>query len=300
MTGVPVLEALAADRRRGAAEIADRLLEWAEAWGEDDPTREPESPEAVATALARLGRSQAAMAPILRIANDLLLDLERREGTEEGVGRRAVARAASDWRRRRAAARESLVLHLRRAIGSAPTVYTYSASSTVRAAIEAHAAAGSWFRVVVSEARPGNEGAALARSLAERGVPVRLGTEAWMWGAFDEEGVFLVGADALMSAAWLNKVGTTALAGRAREAGIPVIVAADTSKYLPPALASLPRTYERDPGEIAIRPPASLEVVNPYFEEISYDLVDHLVTERGPTRPRDLRTGEIPVAKALR
>lgn len=294
------LDALAGDRRRGAAEIATGLLDWGEAWGEDETGDGAGSDEAAA-ALARLARSQAVLAPVLRIANDFLLELERREGADTDAARRAVARSAGAWRGRLAAAKEALALHVRRAVGGASTIYTYSASSTVRNAIEAHYSAGNWFRLVVSEARPGNEGAALARRLAERGVPVRLGTDVWLWSALEEgEGVLVVGADALMSARWVNKIGTAALAERARAVGVEVVVAADTSKWLPPALAALPRTYERDPGEIALRPPASLEVTNPCFEEIEYEKIDHLVTERGPTRPRDLRSGEIPVAGLLR
>lgn len=295
------LEALASDRRRGAAEIAAALLDWCEAWGEEE-AREPPAASEVAATLASIARSQAAMAPILRVSNDLLLEIERREDAgDEGAVRRAAAKAAASWRSRLAAATESLGLHLRRALEGADTVYTYSASSTVRAAIEARYAAGDWFRVVVSEARPGNEGAALARSLAERGVPVRFGTDVWLWSALEEgEGALVLGADALLSTAWVNKFGSAVLADRARAAGVPVVVAADTSKWLPPALASLPRSYDRDPGELVVRPPASMEVENPYFEEIPYAALDHLITERGPTRPRDLRSGEIPVAEALR
>lgn len=299
--GIEPLEALASDRRRGAAEIAQSLLDWCQEWGRGEVAGTP-GPAEVAAALARLGRSQAAMAPVLRIANDLLLELERREGTDDpGAARRSARKAAVTWRSRLASASESLSLHLRRAFEGVATIYTYSASSTVRDALDAHSAAGNWFRVVLSEARPGNEGASLARHLAERGVPVRLGTDAWLWGEIEEEeGVFAIGADALLSMRWVNKTGTRALAERARANGVSVVVAADTSKWLPPTLAALPRNYDRDPGEIAVRPPASMEVTNPYFEEIPYTALDHLITERGPTRPRDLRSGEIPVARALR
>lgn len=292
------LEALGIDRRRGAVEIAASLLDWCEAWSEveDDPPGHAE----VAGSLTRIARSQAAMAPILRIANDLLLEIERREdaGDDRSV-RRGVGKAAGAWRGRLAAAAESVGLHLRRALEGASTIYTYSASSTVRAALHAHYVAGNWFQVILSEARPGNEGAALARDLAELGVPVRFGTDPWLWTAMEDEGVFVVGADALLSMAWVNKIGTLALAERARASGVPVVVAADTSKWLPPALATIPRNYDRDPAELVVRPPASMEVANPYFEEIPYAAIDHLVTERGPTRPRDLRSGEIAVARAL-
>lgn len=291
----PALAALADDRRRGAVEIAGRLLEWAERWGDG----EPGSPEEAAAGLSGLARSQAALAPVLRVANDLLIELERREGGDEGSIRRGLGTVAARWRERLEAAAETLVVHAMRSLQGVQTVYTYSASSSVRAALLAHMDTGNWFRVVISEGRPGGEGARLAVTLAERGIPVRLGIDAWLWGVLEEEGLLMVGADALLPTAWVNKVGTAALAARARVAGIPVVACADTSKWLPPTLAALPRVYEREPAEIVFRAPASLEAVNVYFEDIPYTALDKLVTERGVTRPQDLRTGEVEVARAL-
>lgn len=295
--GLRALAALAADRRRGAAEVAERLIDWADAWGAGDA---PGRPDATVEGLARLARSQAALAPVLRIANDLLVELERREGGDEAAIRRGVASVAGRWRARLSAAGEALTLHLQRAFEGMTAIYTYSASSTVARAIEAHCAAGHWFQVVISESRPGNEGARLAAQLAERGVRVRLGTDVWLWSAIEEPGALVVGADALLPAGWVNKLGTAALAERARTRGVGVVAAADTSKWLPPALAALPRVYERDPAEIVFEPPPALEAVNTYFEEIPYSALSRLITERGVTRPQDLRVGEVPVAQALR
>ena len=293
---IPTLASIAGDRRRGAVEVAETLLAWAEGWADGSPG----TPEEVIEDLVRVARAQAALAPVLRIANDYLDVMERLEGVAEPGHRRSVGNAADRWRKRLAAAAEALTLHVRRALEGVSTVYTYSSSSTIQRALEAHAAAGAWFRVVCSEGRPGMEGVRLATSLAERGIPVRLGTDVWLLSALEEEGVVLLGADALLPTNWVNKLGTRILAERARAKGIRVVIAADTSKWLPGALASLPRSYERDPAEIAVRPPAPLEVANPYFEEIPYSELDLLITERGPTRPKDLWIGEVPVARALR
>jgi translation initiation factor eIF-2B subunit delta len=292
-------EALAAvgdDLEGGASEVAWRLIAWGESWSVGAPGTGRE----VAVGLERVARRQAALAPVLRIANDMLIEIELRDADDEAALRTGVGRAAAHWRERLEVASGALRLHLRRALGGASTIYTYSGSSTVQGAIEDHFVAGAWFRVFVSESRPGNEGTRLARALAARGVPVTLGTDAWLLGAIEEEGLLIVGADSLLPTAWVNKIGTRALAARARDRGVSVACAADTSKFLPPALAALPRSYERDPAEIASDPPPSLVVVNPYFEEIGWDALDLLVTERGPTRPRDLRSGEIAVARTLR
>lgn len=290
------LEAVAGDLSGGASDVARALIAWGESWAAGAPGTGREA----LVGLERVARRQAALAPVLRVANDLLLELERRDPDDEGALRVGVGKTAAAWRERLDAAAATLRLHLRRALTSVPVVYTYSASSTVQGAIEDHFAAGAWFQVVVSESRPGNEGTRLAATLAERGIPVRLGTDAWLWGAIESEGVLVLGADTLLPTAWVNKVGTAALAARARAAGARVVCAADSSKFLPSALAALPRSYERDPHEVLGDPRPPLVVENPYFEEIGWDALDLLVTERGPTRPRDLRSGDIPVAEALR
>ena len=290
------LEAVSTDLSGGASDVAGSLLVWGEAWSSGAPGTAREA----LVGLEHVARRQAALAPVLRIANDMLIEIERRDLDDESAIRGGVGKAVAYWRERLQSARDALRLHVRRALGSASALYTYSASSTVQGAIEDHFAAGAWFRVVVSESRPGNEGTRLASALAERGIPVRLGTDAWLWRTIEDEGLLVVGADMLLPTGWVNKIGTSALATRAREAGVEVVCAADTSKFLPPALAALPRSYERDPRQILSDPPASLEIENPYFEEIEWEAMDVLVTERGPTRPRDLRSGDIPVARALR
>jgi translation initiation factor eIF-2B subunit delta len=290
------LAAIGDDLTGGASDVARRLIAWGESWSAGAPGTARE----VGVGLERVARKQAALAPVLRIANDMLIEIELRDPGDDPALRVGVGKAAARWRERLDAAGDALRLHLRRALGGISTIYTYSASSTVQGAIEDQFASGAWFRVIVSESRPGNEGSRLAVALAGRGIPVTLGTDAWLLGTIEEEGMLVVGADSLLPTAWVNKIGTRALAARAREQGVAVACAADTSKFLPTALAALPRSYERDPAEIAADPPASLEVVNPYFEEIGWESLDLLVTERGPTRPRDLRSGEIVVARALR
>jgi ribose 1,5-bisphosphate isomerase len=290
------LEAVAGNLSGGASEVARALLDWGERWSAGAPGTARET----LVGLERVARRQAALAPVLRIANDMLVELERFDPGDEAVLRSAVGRAAGRWRARLDEAHGTLRLHLRRAFGSAPALYTYSASSTVQGAIEDHFAGGAWFRVVVSESRPGCEGTRLAAALAARGIPVALGTDAWLWGAIEDDGLLVLGADTLLPSGWVNKRGSGALALRARERGVAVVCAADTGKFLPPALAALPRSYERDSAEILADPPPSLAVANPYFEEVEWDALDVLVTERGPTRPRDLRSGDIPVARSLR
>ena len=290
------LEAIAGDVSGGASEVARALLDWGESWS----TGTPGTAREAIVGLERLARRQAALAPVLRIANDMLVEFDRFEPEDEGALRAAAGRTAARWRGRLDEAQVTLRLHLRRALGPAPAVYTYSASSTVQGAIEDHFADGAWFRVVVSESRPGCEGARLAAALAARGIPVELGTDAWLWGAIEDEGLLVLGADTLLPGGWVNKRGSRSLALRAKEQGVAVVCAADTGKFLPPALAALPRSYERDPAEILADPPPSLTIANPYFEEIGWEALDVLVTERGPTRPRDLRAGDIPVARTLR
>ena len=180
------LAAVGDDLEGGASKVAWTLIAWGESWSAGAPGTARE----VAVGLERVARRQAALAPVLRIANDMLVEIELRDPGDEAALRTGVGRAAARWRQRLEAASGALRLHLRRALGGVSTIYTYSASSTVQGAIEDHFAAGGWFRVIVSESRPGNEGARLAQALAARGVPVTLGTDAWLLGAIEEEGLW--------------------------------------------------------------------------------------------------------------
>ena len=134
--------------------------------------------------------------------------------------------------------------------GISESVVTHSASSTVRHLLSDLAPS----RVIVGASEPGGEGRGLAAELGARGVSdakaVRLVAEA---------GAVLVGADAVGTHAFVNKVGTLALAQAARNAGTPFFVVAESFKWVPVA-----------------EPP----VLEPAFEAVPNVLVEEFLADR--------------------
>ena len=110
------------------------------------------------------------------------------------------------------------------------TVMTHSASATVREAL-LHAPPG---RVVCTASEPGGEGRAFAEELQAAGLTAELVSDEDAERAVTTVDVFLVGADTVFRDGSLaNKTGTSTLAEAATRAGIPVIVACETTKLAP-------------------------------------------------------------------
>ena len=99
---------------------------------------------------------------------------------------------------------------------------THSASSTVRSVID-----GLPFRLLVTASEPGGEGRRMARELGvtcveDADAPSRVADVA----------AVVVGADAVGSEAFINKVGTRALAQAARASSTPFFVVTESYKYV--------------------------------------------------------------------
>ncbi|MBI4198982.1 MAG: hypothetical protein HY535_00715, partial [Chloroflexi bacterium] len=186
-------------------------------------------------------------------------------------------------------------------VRSRSLVQTYSNSTAVRLALWRAMGAGRRFEVVCSESRPMREGVSLARRLAALGIPVHLVVDAALAEWVERADLVLLGADAILPEAVVNKVGTEPLLHAARRAGVPAYVLAESSKWLPDALAEFWRIREEAPEEIARPGVPNLRVHNRYFGTSPLSLVTGLVWEGGVTRPAALRRriSRLPVSKGL-
>ena len=122
---------------------------------------------------------------------------------------------------------EEAVGNARRRLAGIPAnseILTHSASSTVRATV-----ADLPIRLLVTASEPGGEGRHFAAELGARCIEDRDGPAA----AADAAAV-VVGADAVGAEAFVNKVGTRALADAAQRSGTPFFVVAESYKWLPP------------------------------------------------------------------
>ncbi len=143
-------------------------------------------------------------------------------------------------------------------------VMTHSASATVREAL-VHAPPD---RVVCTASEPTAEGRPFAESLRREGLTGDVVADNDAPHALSTVDLLLVGADTVFrDGALANKTGTRDLAKAAKEAGVPVIVAAEVIKLAP--------AESRKPDE-------------ELFDLTPPDLIDRFVTEEGIYDPEDV------------
>ncbi len=243
------LDAIEGNRTLGARALSLRTLRVIEreanAW-----TKEPRGRQRnLARFLSRRLRAvQPAMAPFASWA----LEVEHLART---TGRSSLAARLRQWvgstRRRLLAEPRGIARVVRRSIPPGARLLTFSRSASVSSAILALGPRQRPSRVVALESRPGGEGRALARELLRGGVRARCVRDGTADRALARADLLVVGADAIEKDGTLvHKVGTRRLARLARKAGVPFVVVAGTSKWVP--LGGVPRKlpplFDRTPA----------------------------------------------------
>jgi translation initiation factor eIF-2B subunit delta len=296
----PVVERIRRDRRSGASALLAEGIEAARLFLVQARRLPPARLRASLEAFTlRLIASQPSMAGFLTLANALWL---RRGGGPEGSpSREALHAALVRYADRIDTGLRAAVRHAAALVRPRSLVLTYSHSTAVRLALWEAVAAGRRFEVVCSESRPMGEGVVLARRLATLGIPVHLVVDAALAEWVPQATLLLLGADAVTADVVVNKVGTEPLLHAARRAGVPAYVLADSSKWLPPALARFWRVRDQAPGEIARPGLPNLQVHNRYFSTSALGLLSGLVWEGGVARPGEIKRkiARLPVSTAL-
>lgn len=243
--------------------------------------------------------SQPSMAVFLTLLNALWLACEKGACTP------------SAWRRVHAALTRytdgidrGLLAVVRRAatlVKPRSLVLTYSSSTVVRLALWGAMAVGRSFEVVCSESRPVQEGVALARRLSDLGISVHLVVDAALTEWVKEADLLLLGADAILPAIVVNKVGTEPLLRAARHAGVPAYILADSSKWLPGPLARFWWVRDEDPTQLLRPIPANVQVHNRYFGASALSLATGVVWEGGVARPGEVNRhiARLPTSRLL-
>lgn len=272
------LDAIAADRSSGAAELALRTCVALQQWTRRHPKISRDDLLAVARALLF---AQPAMAPLLRLANEVAL------AAEDSVPSRYLARTLKRFSSAIRTGPPRIAGHFRSALrgGDKKIVTTYSYSSTV---LQSILAAHSYiWQVICSEGRPGLEGRKTVEQILRRGkgIGACLTTDAALHMFTAHSHALVVGADSLEETGFTNKAGTGALVAYAVQTGCPVWVLADTSKLLPRAIDAIRADRNGPDAEIWPEAPARLSVLNPYFETTRYQLGIRLLTENGWRTP---------------
>ena len=248
-------------------------------------------PGEVAALLLELGNvlieAHPAMAPLyslfstlLECAGDEAAGGAVTSGNDDALGR--VRRAAAAFVDRMEAHNRAIGRHFRAVVDPGAAIFTHSASSTVRAALLSCRDAGRRFAVHCTESRPVDEGSALARELARRGIATVLSTDSLAFALLQRSrrAMLVVGADAVTPLGIVNKAGTLGLATAAGSWGVPFYVLAGSEKFLPSASRER-HLRERPPEEVLAEIPEGLRVVNHYFDLTPLDCVTAVITEEG-------------------
>jgi translation initiation factor 2B subunit (eIF-2B alpha/beta/delta family) len=160
------------------------------------------------------------------------------------------------------------------------SLVTLSNSGSVRQAFEELARTRP-LRVACAEGRPAFEGRRLAETLADAGIAVTLFSDAAIAEAVRDANAVVVGADAVASDWFMNKVGTRMLAAAASIAGVPVYAIASRDKFCAPALSPCISPCDGAADEIWDAPPSRVAVRNPYFERVPLELLVAVITDGG-------------------
>jgi translation initiation factor 2B subunit (eIF-2B alpha/beta/delta family) len=278
------LDAIARDRSSGAAELVGRAATALRQWLERKKRLQKEEILSVA---ARLLTCQPLMAPMLRIANEVALAAEARHAGQ------AIASSLARIRKTLQRSPDQIARLFQREVHRKRiwSVCTYSYSSTVlRAILKARE---SIRLVTCSEGRPALEGRVLASRVAACGMMVRVTTDAELLSDAHRDAyqVLVVGADAIRSRFFVNKIGTSVLVRNAQESGLPVWVLADTLKFwdqpvFPAQLKGLSRAASQAAWPSA---PEGVSVSDLLFDATFYTPNTRILTEKGWMTPRQVR-----------
>ena len=259
--------------------------------------KESASPEEVRSAVLEAGgallRAQPAMASLFNLFDRILLVLD--EPPSRAAPAEAVRRVTRSFVAEMGEHNRKISAHLFDLVKSEAVIITHSASRSVREALVHCWEKGKLLSVICCESRPACEGAALARDLAERGIPTSLTTDALCLSlimapphGWKESRVVLVGADSVSPNGLINKVGTLGLAIIARNCSIPFYALAGNEKFLPSTFPVEQAIQEKPPEEILSHPIDGLKIINRYFDITPLPYLTAVITEQGILPPQDL------------
>ncbi len=169
------------------------------------------------------------------------------------------------------------------------TVFMFSMSSSVWRVLRRAKEQGKNFTLLVTEARPANEGLWTVDEMYKSGIPVEVSIDACLAEYVSRSNVAFAGVDAVgADGSVFNKAGTFLAALACREFGVPFYFVTDTLKFDTATLLGLP--FRSDPiqhhevlGEKVYD--QGVKVSGKLFDVTPANLITAIVTELGPIHP---------------
>lgn len=256
---------IASDREKGASQLYLDALKILKKWMED----EHNDGECLKKMLACIVRGQPSMAPMLNLANNVLLALD--EGFDRA--KEYVDREIEDFARRLDRVIDVAVDFL----SQYKKFATVSYSSTVISVMSRMAERGK-VSLWVSKGDPVPFGLRLADELFDSGVETVVTTDALLPYFVRKVDAVVVGADSVDEAGLVNGAGTFALALAAARYGIPFYVVCGTEKFLP-TLLSRYHVIRDEPFPLKLS--KGHGIAYRIFDLTPPDLITAFITEKG-------------------
>jgi ribose 1,5-bisphosphate isomerase len=176
-----------------------------------------------------------------------------------------------------------------RRIKNGMVVYTHCHSSTVINILKKAKDMKIDFQVNNTETRPRFQGRKTAKELSEYGIKVNHFVDSAMRLALKKSDVVMLGCDAIIESKIYNKIGSELICEIAHKYDIPTYVCTTSWKYDPLAKSGYEDVIEeRSKDEVWENAPSSVNILNPAFEKIDYNLVSAVISELGILSPDQL------------
>ncbi len=174
-------------------------------------------------------------------------------------------------------------------INDGDRVFMFSMSSTIWKLLRKAKEKGKKFAVLVTEARPDNEGLWTVDEMRKSEIPVEVSIDACMAELIGTSDLVFAGVDAVgADGSVFNKAGTYLAALAARELGVPFYFVSDSLKFDTATLLGLPyRSMAVETSKIfGDKPcPQGVKVTGGLFDKTPPGLITAIVTELGPIHP---------------
>ncbi len=257
--------------RDGASHLARVALDALMAFAEAEPADDAETLRAGLLAFAAdLGAQRPSMTAIHNLVARWRQGVAEFEGDVHALRRYAVDQAR-DVRTWADAATDATVRAAEQRIPAGSRILLHSSSSTVGRILERMSEAR--ISAIVTESRPGLEGWNVAATLARNGMAVTYITDAQAGLFVGEADLVLFGADSVLAdGSLVNKAGSLLIALAAREAGVPVLVAAESFKCTGLAAEEV-ELEEKSGSELRPPPVPGIRSRNIYFDITPVELI---------------------------
>lgn len=242
------------DRESGSVALLNRLID---ALKEELQGRET-SPEAFSKQLSTLREKLSHFAAIENFLASLITQTGQKQNFP-GEALRFIADYSSYWQDHAGKLTENFLLKCE---PEGRTILTHSHSETVFSLLDQLHSRQIPFRVLQTLSSPGEEGRKSFKRMRQRKLRAELIDDQNIADALSYTDLILVGCDALLPAAFLNKTGTRSILQQAKRLHIRTFLVTESRK-------EITRTeWKRELTEQAL------------FEWVPLNLIDQLVTER--------------------